>query len=153
MEKKKFVDSAKVNKELNVKVSELTEEQKRKLIDRHRKKLLEEVLLIQLCMFTLIELRCLPSKNINNTNGNYELFILSISLGDLKEVFSGQTYILIIKTEDNITFLIALFYCMYRSWFLKIWVVRHPHYIWISVVKCTTLDLGLEQHFLQLIKR
>lgn len=89
MEKKEFVDSAKVYKELNVKVSELTEEQKRKLIDRHRKKLLEEVLLIQLCMFTLIELRCLPSKNINNTNGNYELFILSISLGDLKEVFSG----------------------------------------------------------------
>ena len=44
-EKKKFVDSAKVYKELNVKVSELTEEQKRKLIDRHRKKLLEEVLL------------------------------------------------------------------------------------------------------------
>lgn len=75
MEKKKFVDSAKVYKELNVKVSELTEEQKRKLIDRHRKKLLEEI-----------------------------------------------------------------------------WVVRHPHYIWISVVKCTTLHLGLEQHFLQLIK-
>lgn len=44
-EKKKFVDSAKVYKELNVKVSGLTEEQKRKLIDRHRKKLLEEVLL------------------------------------------------------------------------------------------------------------
>ena len=39
------MDSAKVYKELNVKVSELTEEQKRKLIDRHRKKLLEEVLL------------------------------------------------------------------------------------------------------------
>lgn len=89
MEKKEFVDSAKVNKELNVKVSELTEEQKRKLIDRHRKKLLEEVLLIQLCMFTLIELSCLTSKYINNTNSNYELFILSISLGDLKEVFSG----------------------------------------------------------------
>lgn len=88
MEKKEFVDSAKVYKELNVKVSELTEEQKRKLIDRHRKKLLEEVLLIQLCMFTLIELSCLPSKYIN-TNSNYELFILSISLGDLKEVFSG----------------------------------------------------------------
>lgn len=88
MEKKKFVDSAKVYKELNVKVLELTEEQKRKLIDRHRKKLLEEVLLIQLCMFTLIELSCLPLKN-NNTNSNYELFILSISLGDLKEVFSG----------------------------------------------------------------
>ena len=64
MEKKKFVDSAKVYKELNVKVSELTEEQKRKLIDRHRKKLLEEVLLhvIQLCMLTLIGLSCLPSK-------------------------------------------------------------------------------------------
>lgn len=48
MEKKKFVDSAKVNKELNVKVSELiTEEQKRKLIDRHRKKLLEEILVLE----------------------------------------------------------------------------------------------------------
>ena len=65
MEKKKFVDSAKVYKELNVKVSELTEEQKRKLIDRHRKKLLEEVLLhvIQLCMLTLIGLSCLTFKN------------------------------------------------------------------------------------------
>ena len=39
------MDSAKVYKELNVKVSELSEEQKIKLIDRHRKKLLEEVLL------------------------------------------------------------------------------------------------------------
>ena len=45
LREKKFVDSAKVYKELNVKVSELTEEQKRKLIDRRRKKLLEEVLL------------------------------------------------------------------------------------------------------------
>ena len=48
-EKKKFVDSAKVYKELNVKVSELTEEQKRKLIDRHRKKLLEEVHILLMC--------------------------------------------------------------------------------------------------------
>ncbi|KAK2555714.1 General transcription factor II-I repeat domain-containing protein 1, partial [Acropora cervicornis] len=46
-EKKKFVDSAKVYKELNVKVSELSEEQKRKLIDRHRKKLLEEILVLE----------------------------------------------------------------------------------------------------------
>ena len=46
LREKKFVDSAKViYKELNVKVSELSEEQKRKLIDRHRKKVLEEVLL------------------------------------------------------------------------------------------------------------
>lgn len=67
MEKIKFVDSAKVYKELNVKVSKLTEEQKIKLIDSHRKKLLEEVLLVRLCMLTLIELSCLPSKHINNT--------------------------------------------------------------------------------------
>lgn len=43
------MDSAKVYKELNVKVSELTEEQKRKLIDRHRKKLLEEVHILLMC--------------------------------------------------------------------------------------------------------
>lgn len=47
MEKKKFVDSAKVYKELNIKVAELTEEQKRKLTDRHRKKLLEEILILE----------------------------------------------------------------------------------------------------------
>ena len=43
-QRKKFVDSAKVYKELNVKVSELTDDQRKKLIDRHRKKLLEEVM-------------------------------------------------------------------------------------------------------------
>ena len=32
------------HKELNVKVSELTDDQRKKLIDRHRKKLLEEVM-------------------------------------------------------------------------------------------------------------
>lgn len=42
-QRKKFVGSAKVYKELNVKVSELTDDQRKKLIYRHRKKLLEEV--------------------------------------------------------------------------------------------------------------
>ena len=59
-EKKKFVDSATVYKELNVKVSELTEEQKRKLIDRHRKKLLEEV--HNYTINVLIVVSYLPSK-------------------------------------------------------------------------------------------
>ena len=43
-QRKKFEDSAKVHKELNVKVSELTDDQRKKLIYRHRKKLLEEVM-------------------------------------------------------------------------------------------------------------
>lgn len=43
-EKKKFVDSAKAFREVDIKVSKLSEEQKRKLIDRYRKQLLEWVL-------------------------------------------------------------------------------------------------------------
>ncbi len=43
-QKSKFVDCAKAHKQLNTRVSELTQKQKRKLIDEHRKKLLEEVI-------------------------------------------------------------------------------------------------------------
>ena len=40
-EKEKYENSAKAFKELDVKVSELSDEKRKKLIERHRKKLLE----------------------------------------------------------------------------------------------------------------
>ena len=53
-EKEKYENSAKAFKELDVKVSELSEEQRKKIIERHRKKLLEEVIITVMLLFTYI---------------------------------------------------------------------------------------------------
>ena len=53
-EKEKYENSAKAFKELDVKVSQLSEEQRKQLIEGHRKKLLEEVITTVMLLFTYI---------------------------------------------------------------------------------------------------